>query len=200
LPATIAIQRILPVIPSAHARFSPIYREYKYYLLTGKDPFLETRAWYTCEKLDVDAMDKAAKYLMQFTDFECFSKRNTNVKTYNCKVLDAGWTKEGDLLIFTIRADRFLRNMVRAIVGTLIDIGRHKTDIDGLKQIIESKNRSRAGYSVPAKGLFLTDVVYPDLIFSEKPVSFLKGSLDEIETHDEADAKFHDGAGNESDE
>lgn len=200
LPAVIAIQRIFPVIPSAHARFSPIYREYKYYLLTAKDPFLESRSWYTWEKLDIEAMDQAAKCLLKYTDFECFSKRNTNVMTYNCQIIEAGWTREGDLLVFTIRADRFLRNMVRAIVGTLMDIGRHKTNTDDLIQIIASKNRSKAGYSVPAKGLFLTDVVYPVSIYSEQPIAFSQNSPDKVISHDEADAKFHNSAGNEADE
>lgn len=200
LPASIAIQRIFPVVPSAHARFSPVSREYKYYLLTAKDPFLETRSWYSWENLDVEAMNQAAKILQKFTDFECFSKRNTNVKTYNCRIMDAGWSREGDLLVFTIRADRFLRNMVRAIVGTLMDIGRHKTDANDLVKIIESKSRSRAGYSVPAKGLFLTDVVYPASIFTGQPIAFLQNSPDEIVSHHKADTKFHHSAGNEADE
>lgn len=200
LPSAIAIQRIFPVVPSAHARFSPVSREYKYFLLNAKDPFRETRSWYTWEKLDVEAMDRAAGILKKFTDFECFSKRNTNVRTYNCQIMDAGWSREGDLLVFTIRADRFLRNMVRAIVGTLMDIGRHKTDMNDLLQIIESKSRSRAGYSVPAKGLFLTDVVYPASIFTDQPIGFSQNSPDEIVSHNKADAKFHDSTGNEADE
>lgn len=198
LPATIAVQDIITVIPGAHARFSPKYREYEYNLLLSKDPFLVDYAYYVWGNLDVDAMNKAADILRQYTDFECFSKTNTQVKTFNCHIMEAGWQREGNLLIFRIKADRFLRNMVRAIVGTLLDVGRYKTGLDELRQIIVSRNRSNAGFSVPAKGLFLTDVVYPDHIFTDHPIGFLPESPDEIKTHNKADAKFHQGAGNET--
>lgn len=200
LPAEIAVHEIVPVLPWAHARYSPVYREYKYYLLKSKDPFLDKQAWFSWEKIDMDAMNEAAEFLKQFTDFECFSKKNSQVKTYDCKIYKAHWSEEGSLLIFTVQADRFLRNMVRAIVGTLMDIGRHKINLDDLRLILESRNRSRAGLSVPAKGLFLTDVVYPPVIFCGKPVPYLPGSTDEIEAHDKTDTKFHYSPGNETDE
>ncbi|HPT01449.1 MAG TPA: tRNA pseudouridine(38-40) synthase TruA [Bacteroidales bacterium] len=198
MPFSIAVQRIFPVMPEAHARFSPVLREYQYNILLAKDPFLENSAYYIWGDLDVGAMNKAATLLKQFTDFECFSKTNTQVKTYNCRIIEAGWKRDGNLLVFTIQADRFLRNMVRAIVGTLLDIGRHKLNPDDLRRIIESRNRCNAGYSVPAKGLFLTDVIYPDGIFSDHPVAFLPGRPDEIKPHNQADAQLHDGAGNET--
>ncbi|HOW30769.1 MAG TPA: tRNA pseudouridine(38-40) synthase TruA [Bacteroidales bacterium] len=200
LPSSIAVQQIFPVIPEAHARFSALSRQYSYYILTEKDPFMADKAWRVHGNIDVETMNRAAIIMMEYTDFECFSKTNTQVKTFNCKITEAIWTKTNDQLIFTIRADRFLRNMVRAIVGTMLDIGRHKTSIEDFRKIIESRNRSKAGYSVPAKGLYLTDVVYPGNIFTEKPVSFLPGSPDEIETHDNADTKFHHRSGNEADE
>jgi tRNA pseudouridine38-40 synthase len=187
LPVSIAIQRVFPVIPEAHARFSPLYREYEYNLLLNKDPLLVNQAYYVWGKLDVEVMSQAAAMLLQFTDFECFSKSNTQVKTFNCWIMEAEWRIEGNLLIFRIKADRFLRNMVRAIVGTLLDVGRQKIDLGEMRQIIESRNRCYAGYSVPAKGLFLNNVVYPDDIFVDQPVGFLQDSPDEVKTHDKAD-------------
>lgn len=199
LPVSIAIQRVFPVIPEAHARYSPLFREYEYNLLLSKDPFLVNQAYYGWGNLDIEVMSQAAGLLLQFFDFECFSKSNTQVKTFNCRIIEAEWRVEGNLLIFRIKADRFLRNMVRAIVGTLLDIGRHRINLEDLRQIIESRNRSNAGYSVPAKGLFLNNVVYPDDIFVDQPVGFLKDSPDEVKSHNEADAEFHHRTGNETD-
>ncbi len=110
-------------------------------------------------------MNQASKILFEYTDFTSFSKLHTDTKTNNCTIKQAKWKKDGSKLIFTIEADRFLRNMVRAIVGTLIDIGKGKINEDDFRKIIESKNRSNAGYSVPAKGLFLTEVKYPNSYF-----------------------------------
>jgi tRNA pseudouridine38-40 synthase len=112
-------------------------------------------------------MNEAAEILKSYDDFECFSKSNTDVKTFNCKISLAFWEEEGDLLIFKIKADRFLRNMVRAIVGTLLDVGQGKLSTEDVKAIIKSKNRSEAGVSVPAKGLYLTRVEYPKSILKE---------------------------------
>lgn len=161
LPKDIAVFRILPVHEDAHARFDATSRTYHYFISTKKDIFKNDLAWYYHHDLDIEAMNEAAKLLLTFTDFECFSKTNTDVFTYNCKITEAYWKKENNTLIFTITADRFLRNMVRAIVGTLINIGLHKITTDDFIAIIESKSRKKAGFSVPAQGLFLTRITYP---------------------------------------
>ena len=108
-------------------------------------------------------MNQACQILFDYNDFECFSKTNTDVRTFNCVIFDANWEIKGDKLIFTITADRFLRNMVRAIVGTMINIGSGKIDLEGFRQIIESKDRNKAGFSVPAHGLYLTKIEYPHI-------------------------------------
>ena len=161
LPKDISIFKIIPVSPDAHARFDAVSRSYEYIVSTRKDPFYKDFSYYVHDNLNIDKMNEAAETLLEFTDFTSFSKLHTQVKTNNCKIIKAYWKKKGHLLIFKITADRFLRNMVRAIVGTLLDVGRGKISTDDFKRIIESKNRSNAGYSVPAKGLFLTHIEYP---------------------------------------
>lgn len=161
LPKDIVVLDIIPVHGEAHARFDATSRTYQYHISTYKNVFTNDLAWNSSKKLDLEAMNEAAKSLLKFTDFKCFSKTNTDVNTYNCKITEAFWTIEKEQLIFTITADRFLRNMVRAIVGTLINIGLHKITIDSFIQIIESQNRENAGFSVPAQGLFLTNIEYP---------------------------------------
>jgi tRNA pseudouridine38-40 synthase len=161
LPKDISIFKIIPVHHDAHARFDATSRTYHYHIATQKNVFNTELAWFYHHDLDVDAMNAAAKLLLDFTDFECFSKTNTDVFTYNCKITEAYWKKENNTLIFTITADRFLRNMVRAIVGTLVNIGLHKINTDDFIKIIESKSRKKAGFSVPAQGLFLTKITYP---------------------------------------
>ncbi len=167
LPKDIAISELLAVNPDAHARFDAISRTYEYRICRVKDPFYTDSAYYFYGELDVALMNKGATILKEYTDFTSFSKVKTDVKTYNCKITHAVWKESPNLLVFQITADRFLRNMVRAIVGTLLDLGRHKISEDDLRHIILSKNRSNAGYSVPAKGLYLTDIVYPDRIFDQ---------------------------------
>ena len=166
LPKDISIFKIIPVKPDMHARFDAISRSYKYLISTRKDPFYKDFSYYLHEPLDVAKMNEAAKILFEFKDFTSFSKVHTQVKTNNCRIMEAFWEETGHLLVFNITADRFLRNMVRAIVGTLLDVGRGKITINDFRQIIESKNRSNAGYSVPAKGLFLTHIQYPEGIES----------------------------------
>ncbi len=166
LPADIAIQKMLSVTDKAHARFDAIARSYQYFIHRHKNPFLTETSWFLAKDLDVDLMNQAAKILTQYKDFKSFSKTHTDVKTYLCDVRLAEWQIVDNQLVFNITADRFLRNMVRAIVGTLIDVGLHKITIDDFIQIIESRNRSKAGFSVPAKGLFLTEIVYPPQIFT----------------------------------
>lgn len=156
----IAIDKVYKVTNDLHTRFSAIKRVYKYFIIQSKNPFEKDTAWFLTGKTDIDLMNKAAKELFNYTDFTSFSKLHTQTKTNNCKIYHAEWTYEDDKLVFTISADRFLRNMVRAIVGTLIEVGQNKLSINDFKKIIEMKNRSKAGASVPAHGLFLWDVVY----------------------------------------
>ncbi|WP_430412241.1 tRNA pseudouridine(38-40) synthase TruA [Kordia sp.] len=161
LPQDIAIQDIHAVKEDAHARFDAIGRTYEYWIVTEKNPFHNQSAHLVYKDLDVDLMNEAAKELFNYEDFKCFSKTHTDVKTYFCTIETVCWEQRNELLVFTIRADRFLRNMVRAIVGTLLEVGLGKLSIAGFKQIIESRNRNNAGTSVPGKALYLTAVTYP---------------------------------------
>jgi tRNA pseudouridine38-40 synthase len=165
LQEDIVINDILPVIPGANARFSAKSRTYRYVISTCKNPFLTGYAYYLYGKLNLDLMNKGAAILLETKDFTSFSKVNTDTKTNICTVTYARWEREGDELVFTIRANRFLRNMVRAIVGTLLELGRERITLEDFKQIIASKNRSDAGGSVPACGLFLANIEYPEEIF-----------------------------------
>ncbi len=167
LPPDIAIQRIIRVQKKANARFDAIARTYEYHMHSKKNPFLINKSYFIYFNLDLDKMNEAANLLFQYSDFSSFAKSNTQNFTNNCKMYKAVWEEKEDRLIFTISADRFLRNMVRAIVGTLISIGKGKVSIEEFKEIIEKKNRSRAGLSVPACGLYLTKVNYPTNYFNE---------------------------------
>ena len=161
LPKDIAAKRILKVEDNAHARFDATLRTYEYHIHFNKEPFKDGFSWELRDKPDLELMNEAAELLMTYTDFSCFSKSNTQVKTNNCKIAAAYWTENADGIIFRISADRFLRNMVRAIVGTLIMVGKKEITPEIVKDIIESKNRSNAGTSVPACGLYLTEIIYP---------------------------------------
>ncbi|KIX22698.1 pseudouridine synthase [Flavobacterium sp. 316] len=161
LPKDIVIYTIFKVHNDAHARFDAISRTYEYYIHTFKDVFLHEGSWHYYNTLDVNKMNEACKILFEYIDFECFSKVHTDVNTFNCKISEAFWQQNGHHLVFTITADRFLRNMVRAIVGTMINIGIGKVSITDFKAIIESKSRKEAGFSVPAHGLYLVKVKYP---------------------------------------
>ena len=165
LPNDIAVKELKRVSSEAHARFDALERTYEYWIAQKKDPFLHTSAHCVLKPLDLPLMNEAARILMEYEDFECFSRSNTDVKTFICDVREAFWKKEGEKLIFTISADRFLRNMVRAIVGTLLEVGTDKRKPQDIRKIIDSKDRGNAGASVPAKGLYLTKVVYPETIF-----------------------------------
>ena len=160
LPKDIAIYDIIPVHEDAHARFGAKKRTYQYHISSVKDVFSQEECWYYHQNLEVELMNQAAKILLNHTDFQCFSKVNTDVNTFNCTIYEAYWKHENNQLIFTISADRFLRNMVRAIVGTLVNVGLHKITLADFNSIIENKNRSEAGFSVPAQGLFLTKIEY----------------------------------------
>jgi tRNA pseudouridine38-40 synthase len=160
LPKDIAVFDIYAVNENAHARFDAKKRTYEYHIHTFKNVFLQEQSWYCPQALDLELMNTAAAELLKFTDFQCFSKVHTDVNTFNCKIEEAFWRKENETLIFTIAADRFLRNMVRAIVGTLLNVGLKKITVEDFIKIIESKNRSEAGFSVPAHGLYLTKIEY----------------------------------------
>lgn len=162
LPEDIAIQRIFRVRPDAHARFDATYREYKYYISVHKVPFTYKYAERETRKLDIGKMNLAAQALFDYSDFTSFSKLGSDVRTNNCVIYKAFWEEMEDQLVFTIRADRFLRNMVRAIVGTLLEVGLGKKSLQDFRTVIEKKDRSSAGASVAAKGLFLVDIGYPD--------------------------------------
>lgn len=168
LPSDIAVKEIFRVRDDAHARFDAIERTYEYWVMQEKNPFFKDTAHYLKHPLDVNIMNEGAAVLLKHTDFQCFSKSNTDVKTYLCQLRSVGWKHDGEKLIFVITADRFLRNMVRAIVGTLLDLGQGKTKLDDLEAIIKSKDRKRSGASVPAKGLYLTKVLYPRNIYGTK--------------------------------
>ncbi|WP_316816199.1 tRNA pseudouridine(38-40) synthase TruA [Pedobacter nyackensis] len=161
LPYQIAVKRVFEVDDDAHARFGATERAYHYHIHFHKNPFKLNRSWLYKGELDMELMNEAAKLLLTYTDFSCFSKSNTQTFTNNCKVTEAFFERKDGSLQFTIRADRFLRNMVRAIVGTLIRVGKKELSLAQFKEIIESKNRSNAGQSVPACGLYLVNVIYP---------------------------------------
>ncbi len=165
LPKDIAIQKIIKVDEKANARYDAVSRTYQYIITKKKNPFEINKACFLYGKLDVVEMNKAAKVLFEYDDFSSFAKSNAQNKTNICKLYKAEWKEEGDLIIFTISANRFLRDMVRAIVGTSIEIGRGKITIDEFKKIIESKTRSNAGLSAVAGGLYLIKVDYKEGVF-----------------------------------
>lgn len=163
LPKDIVILDLFLVKEDAHARFDATSRRYEYYISLRKNPFNYHSTWqFSKMDLDIDLMNQAAQILFEYTDFTSFSKLHTDVKTNNCKIFKAEWHfVEKELLCFEITADRFLRNMVRAIVGTLTDVGKKKLSLNEFRTLIENKNRSKAGASAPAKGLFLVEINYP---------------------------------------
>lgn len=165
LPYDIVIKNVIPVKKDAHARFDAQERTYQYVIVTTKDPFKDKLAYQLYHKPDVLLMNQAAELLLEHKDFKCFSKSKTDVKTYNCNISAAFWIVDEDRIVFSITANRFLRNMVRAIVGTLLDIGFGKKSIADLENILESRSRSMAGASAPAEGLYLVKVVYPSAVF-----------------------------------
>lgn len=168
LPDDIAVQACWPVSNEAHARFSAVSRTYQYFISTHKNPFSTENSFYYALPLDVSKMNEAAEILFDYKDFTSFSRLHTDVKTNNCKIMHAGWRIEGPQLVFEIKADRFLRNMVRAIVGTLLEVGKGKLSIDDFRAIIEKQDRGAAGASAPAQGLFLTNIEYPENLLNSK--------------------------------
>jgi len=166
IPISIFIKKIVKVTDKAHARFDAQSRSYEYHIHLVNNPFTTETTWQIPRRsFDVELMNKAALLLLKYTDFKAFSKSKTDVKTYECTVSKAVWLQNENKLIFHITANRFLRNMVRAIVGSLLEVGSGKTNLEDFEKIIINKDRSLAGVSVPAKGLFLTEVIYPNSIF-----------------------------------
>ena len=161
LPPDVAVQAVRPVGPEMHARFSATRRTYHYYIHTRKDPFLRGYSWQVNVPLDFALMNEAAQVLLEYSDFTSFSKTGTDVKTNICQLTEARWEqlKPGEWR-FTVSANRFLRNMVRAIVGTLVEVGRHRMTISQMRRAIEAKDRQRAGESVPGHALYLTNIEY----------------------------------------
>lgn len=174
LPADIAVQQIFEVPSNAHARFDALSRTYAYWVVKEKNPFYSDSAYYIRHPLVIGPMNEAANLLLRHQDFECFSKSNTDVKTYLCNIKEAFWQDTNDKLIFTITANRFLRNMVRAIVGTLLEVGMERWTVDDVNTILKSGDRQKAGPSVPAKGLYLTTIGYPNTIVSTHEPRFGK--------------------------
>ncbi len=164
LPKDISVKNIFEVKDDAHARFDAVEREYEYIISLKKDPFLQDFAFQINNKPNVDLMNEAAKILLHYKNFQCFSRSKTDVKTYNCTIVKAYWETQNNTIIFTIAADRFLRNMVRAIVGTLLNVGYGKTSLEEFQNILVSRSREEAGPSAPAHGLYLTKVIYPNNI------------------------------------
>ena len=169
LPDDIAVKSFFRVAPDFHARFDATSRAYEYHIHFEKDPFLTSFSWQLRDVPDLGRMNEAARIMMGYRDFSCFSKAHTQVMTNNCEIYSAEWRWLSDgRLVFYIRANRFLRNMVRAIVGTLLEIGHHKKSVESIRDTIESQNRSIAGVSVPACGLYLTEVNYPPFLQMEE--------------------------------
>lgn len=165
LPNDISVKKIQPVKSQAHARFDAVARSYRYDIVMGADAFLHDRSYILYRRPDVSAMQEAAELLLNYKDFKCFSRSGTDVATYLCDLKESRWVESGSKISYHVTADRFLRNMVRAIVGTLLDIGFEKKTIADLQTILDERDRRNAGASAPAQGLFLTRVEYPSDIF-----------------------------------
>jgi tRNA pseudouridine38-40 synthase len=167
LPKDIRVFKAYTPEPRIHARWDAMKRSYEYMVCLAKDPFMDGFAFQTHDSFDVDLMNMACTVLMEYNDFESFSKSNNNHNHYLCELFEAGWIQKDELLVFNISANRFVRSMVRLIVGTLLEVGRGKISIEEFREIIESKDRKKSKASVPACGLYLTDVVYPDGVLKE---------------------------------
>jgi tRNA pseudouridine38-40 synthase len=165
LPQDIAIQQFIPVSPAAHCRFDAVAREYEYFIYPFKDPFLNEQAWYYPYTLNFEALQEAAGIVGAYTDFTSFSKRNSQVKTFNCKILYSEWQVRENCTVYRVKANRFLRGMVRGLVGTMLQVGRGKLTVEKFKEIIEARDCTRADFSVPGHGLFLQKVEYPERYF-----------------------------------
>ncbi len=161
LPSDIVIKTIRPLADECHCRFDAISRHYHYCIYQSKDPFLKDRAFYFPYKLDFEKMQEASALIKEYQDFTSFSKRNTQAKTFLCEIMESDWSFKDNQLIYSVKANRFLRGMVRALVATMLQVGRNKLSIAGFRSIIEAKDCTKANFAVPAKGLFLKSVAYP---------------------------------------
>ncbi len=161
LPDDIVIRRIFPVGIKAHSRFDALSRTYRYAVYQTKDPFVADRAYYYPYTLDIEKLQEAATVLTEYTDFSSFSKRNTQVKSFTCNIFQSEWTAEGNLKVYKVEANRFLRGMVRGLVGTMLKVGTGKISMADFRSIIESKDCTKADFSTPPQGLFLLQVKYP---------------------------------------
>ena len=165
LPADIAIRAIMPVKDDAHCRFDAVGREYEYTIYQSKDPFMVDRAYFYPYKSDFKLLEEAADIIREYTDFTSFSKRNTQVKSFECKIQESYWERRGELQVYHVKGNRFLRGMVRGLTGTMLQVGRGKITLEGFRSIIEAKDCTKADFSVPGHGLTLVKVIYPKLYF-----------------------------------
>jgi tRNA pseudouridine38-40 synthase len=161
LPPDIVVRQLKQVSDDAHCRFDALSRQYRYYLYRNKDPFLQDRAYYFPYRLDIEIMNQASDIIKEYNDFTSFSKRKTQVKSFTCKILESEWYWEGTCLVYKVKADRFLRGMVRGLVATMLKAGRKKITLADFRAIIEAKDCTQASFSVPPHGLFLVEVRYP---------------------------------------
>jgi tRNA pseudouridine38-40 synthase len=164
LPQDISVKAINKVPDTAHSRFDAVAREYKYFIYSRKDPFMVDRGWLYPYPINIDQLQEAARILAEYSDFTSFSKRNTQVKTFQCAIERSEWITEGPLLIYQVKANRFLRGMVRGLVGTMMKLGREQLSIESFRQIIEAKDCTRVDFSTPPQGLFLNRVYYNEML------------------------------------
>jgi tRNA pseudouridine38-40 synthase len=162
LPPDIAIKGAYPVAPDAHCRFDALSREYRYYIYRKKNPFLTERAYFFPYTLDREKLNAAAALVPQFREFAAFAKRNSQVKTFECTIMESGWQEEGDCLVYRVTANRFLRGMVRGLVGTLLQVGRGKIGVEEFAAVLRNRDNQQADFSVPGHGLFLVRISFPD--------------------------------------
>lgn len=160
LPSDIVVRSVQQVADDAHCRFDASSRVYEYFIYRSKDPFLEDRAWYFPYTLNIEALQEAAALLMRYHDFTSFSKRNTQVKTFECSIMESSWRQQQDCLVYRVRANRFLRGMVRALVATMLQVGRGALSLEDFTAVIDAKDCTRASFAAPAHGLFLVEVCY----------------------------------------
>ena len=160
LPDDIVIRKLFPVGTDSHCRFDALSREYRYYIYRRKDPFLQDRAFYFPYRLEMERMQEAAAVVKEYTDFTSFSKRNTQVKTFECMIMESEWEVGEESLVYHVKGNRFLRGMVRALTATMLQVGRGKLDMEGFRKVIESRDCTKANFAVPARGLFLEKVEF----------------------------------------
>lgn len=168
LPRDIVIKNVYRVPADAHCRFDALSRSYRYHIYRQKDPFYEDRAYYFPYAIDINSMHEAAAVIKEYSDFTSFSKRNTQVKTFICRIIESEWRQETGQLVYYIKANRFLRGMVRGITGTMLQVGRRKLSISDFRKVIEAKDCSKADFTVPGHGLFLEEVEYPAGLLTEQ--------------------------------